>query len=95
MDVIVISDLQRTNGSTFSVTLPDPTVTVTVSVTVTVDDGSTSSNSLHFNPISLAEATLREFIRKLLSERAETDSVVGVGPCAATRNLRRPTQGKS
>jgi hypothetical protein len=60
---------QQTNGSTFSVTLPAPTVGVTVSVTVAFDDGATSSDSFHFNPISLAEASLREFICKLLSER--------------------------
>jgi len=60
---------QQTNGSTFSVTLPDPTVGVTVSVTVTFDDGTTLSDSFHFNPLSLSEASLREFICKLLQER--------------------------
>ena len=60
---------QQTNAPTFTVTLPGPAVAVTVSLTVTFDDGTTASDSLHFNPLSLAEAAVREFICKLLSER--------------------------
>lgn len=60
---------QQANGATFSVTLPAPTVGVTVAVTVTFDDGATVSDSFNFSPISLGEASLREFICKLLHER--------------------------
>src|SRR5262249_19376506 len=60
---------QHKNATKFSITLPDPTVVVTVSVTVTFDDGAVVSDSLQFNPFSLAEASFREFICKLLQER--------------------------
>jgi hypothetical protein len=54
---------------TYSVTLPDPNASVTVSVKLTLDDGSVVADSFQFNSLSSAEASLREFLCKLLRER--------------------------
>jgi Repeat of unknown function (DUF5648) len=60
---------QQKNAAKFSVTLPGPTIGVTVSVTVTLDDGAVVSDSLQFNPLSVSEASLQEFICNLRRER--------------------------
>jgi hypothetical protein len=61
---------QQNNGATFSTTLPDSTASVMVTVTLTfADDGAIVSDSFTFNPLSVVEASARQFLCKVLHER--------------------------
>lgn len=62
-------DGHPTNLATYSLALGDPNQPVTVSVSLTLDDGTAISDALTFQPISIADAALQEFICKVLRER--------------------------